>query len=130
MGSGVAVILKDKKRRFLLQHRDNRRGVSSPGKWCFFGGGVGVGEEFLDAAVREMKEELNISMKKENLKLVRQFNLPFNKFRVYIYENPVSIKDLKLGEGQGVGFFTREEILVKEGIGSFTKWLVKLRKDL
>ena len=39
-------------------------------KWTFPGGGVGKKESFLDAAIRETKEEVNVDLNLNNLELV------------------------------------------------------------
>jgi 8-oxo-dGTP diphosphatase len=44
--------------RVLLQHRDDKPGVSGAGLWGFFGGHVERGERTNEAFLREMREEL------------------------------------------------------------------------
>ena len=57
----VHVLLFDKKGRLLLQKRSLNKDVA-PGKWdTSVGGHVNPGEDILEAARREMKEELGIS---------------------------------------------------------------------
>ncbi len=57
----VHVLLFDKKGRLLLQKRSLNKDVA-PGKWdTSVGGHVNPGEDILEAAKREMKEELGIS---------------------------------------------------------------------
>lgn len=57
----VHVLVFDKKDRLLLQKRSLNKDVA-PGKWdTSVGGHVNPGEDILEAAKREMKEELGIS---------------------------------------------------------------------
>lgn len=57
----VHVLVFDKKGRLLLQKRSLNKDVA-PGKWdTSVGGHVNPGEDILEAAQREMKEELGIS---------------------------------------------------------------------
>ena len=57
----VHVLVFDKKGRLLLQKRSRNKDVA-PGKWdTSVGGHVNPGEDILEAAKREMREELGIS---------------------------------------------------------------------
>ena len=57
----VHVLVFDKKNRLLLQKRSRNKDVA-PGKWdTSVGGHVNPGEDILEAAKREMKEELGVS---------------------------------------------------------------------
>ena len=42
----------------------------NPNQWNFIGGGVDEGESFLEAAVRELKEEVNLTISSSNLKKI------------------------------------------------------------
>ena len=42
----------------LLQHRDDRPDIDSPGQWSLFGGGLDVGETPAAAMLREIEEEI------------------------------------------------------------------------
>ena len=48
--------------RYLMQLRDSKPGISSPGVWALFGGGVEEGEEARAALLREVQEELGIRL--------------------------------------------------------------------
>ena len=79
------------------------------------GGHVDKGEDYLDAAVREAKEETGISFDKSDLILLRKFrntwknehkNIINNFIRaIFIYKNPIKESDIKKElEVLGVGF--------------------------
>lgn len=47
---------------YVLQLRDDKPGISAPGMWSLFGGGVVEGEEPQAALLREVEEELSIRL--------------------------------------------------------------------
>ncbi len=61
---GAAAIIVNDKQEVLLQRRADRD------KWGLPGGCQELGEEFSDTIIREVKEETNLDVKKEDLKLI------------------------------------------------------------
>lgn len=55
-----AILLVDS--RYALQLRDNDPRISGPGLWGLFGGEIELGEAPADALVRELHEELELSI--------------------------------------------------------------------
>lgn len=127
---GVGVILKNNKGEFLLQHRDNKKGIKHPNKWHIFGGGIKKGEKPINAAIREIKEELCLKLDKTKLKLVRKFHPKTKTHYIYEYNYPVELKQLKLQEGQGMGFFSKEELSTKKDLVSSLGTLLGFTKVL
>ena len=68
---GVGVYLFNDKDQLLLGKRSHGQDVGSHGA---AGGHLEFGETWEEAAIREIDEELGISLKKEDLKLARVFN--------------------------------------------------------
>lgn len=66
---GVQVWIRNDKGEFLLSQRHPCK--KKPLKWEATGGAVDAGEDTLAAAVREVGEELGLSLQKENLALIR-----------------------------------------------------------
>ena len=66
--SFVSVCILAKKNKFLITQRPPNK--SYPLFWEFPGGKVEKNENFYDAAIRELKEELNISINQSNLILI------------------------------------------------------------
>jgi 8-oxo-dGTP diphosphatase len=62
------IILINKKKVLLL--RRSEKVDSGEGLWCFPGGRVEPDETSLDAAIRELKEEVNLNVKAKNLAYV------------------------------------------------------------
>lgn len=61
-GHAVAAILLDAEGRYLLQRRDDIPGIWFPGHWGFFGGAIEPGENPIEATVRELVEEIGITL--------------------------------------------------------------------
>ena len=59
------VLVIDTRGRFLLQQRDDHPGIFYPGRIGLFGGHREGGETFLQCAVREVGEELGLSIPAE-----------------------------------------------------------------
>ena len=72
MHDAVTVILTKPTGEILMQLRDdgNGKSIEYPNMWCFFTGGMDAGESYLEAAVREMKEELELNLDPSKLKLL------------------------------------------------------------
>ena len=96
----VHVLVFDKKGRLLLQRRSMKKDVA-PGKWdTSVGGHVNPGEDILEAAKREMKEELGI----EKCVLVYQYS--------YLFSNHTESELVSTFSCQynGKFFFNKDEI--------------------
>jgi 8-oxo-dGTP pyrophosphatase MutT (NUDIX family) len=128
--NGVGVIFRDSEGKILLQHRDNKKGISAPNKWCIFGGGIEKGEKPSETAMREMKEELCIDLKAEKLKGLKRIFLGLYTYHIFEYLEPVALEDLDQKEGQDMGFFTREEIMAKKDVFGPFKIFLRLYKVL
>ena len=48
--------------RYLMQLRDPKPNIFYPGHWGLFGGGIEAGESEMDALVRELDEEIGLSV--------------------------------------------------------------------
>ena len=78
IGAGVGVmILRDGKILLGRRHHDPGKADSDlggEGTWTMPGGKIEFGEGFEEAAIREVKEETDIDVKKEDLKLISLAN--------------------------------------------------------
>lgn len=132
----VRVVIFDTAGRILLQKRSMNKDIQ-PGKWdTAVGGHLDSGEDYLDAAKREMREELGIT---DELQLKFLFDIKVRNeresenVRTYsaIYEGPVSIQESELE----CALFHDTEILRKKldrvDTDDFTPLLeIELRKIL
>ena len=126
--SGAGVLLKDKSGKFLLQLRDNKKTISSQGKWSVFGGGVKRNENPLDAVIREMKEELELDMDKAHLKQIMAFPFPYRKQYLFIYKKSIDPSKLKLHEGRKMELFSEKEIRRMKGVAYATRLFFIFRR--
>ena len=112
----AGILIERKDGKMLFQLRDNNPKIRNRNCWGLFGGGIEPEEEPMEAAIRELKEELGLSIKKEQLKL--WMVIPFYKKKNYLFKLHLDreISSLKLGEGAGMGYFTISEMRKKKNI--------------
>ena len=120
-GEAAIVILTDPHGRVLLQLRDDFPGVANGGLWSFFGGGLEPGETAAAAAVREIGEEVGITLHADQLRpfatYVSQAGL---RPLVHVFRclGTVSSHEIRLAEGAGFGFFSADQIAHLNGSAS------------
>ncbi|MEA3463857.1 MAG: NUDIX hydrolase [Patescibacteria group bacterium] len=104
------ILLYDKNKRILLQHR-SKYTKRLPNFWAFFGGGIEKGETPKQALIRESKEELNYTPKRPSLLMVQEFEYKNVKNKKYVYMEELD-KSVKLNqnEGQAMGWFYLNDI--------------------
>lgn len=99
---------------YVLQKRDDRPDISSPGKWSLFGGKVGKGEEPSDAIKREIREELSIEPAVFNYLWYTDYYAPFEQSIIRTWFFEADVIDVwyshKLGEGEAIGVFKFEQL--------------------
>jgi len=103
----AGAVLLNSRGEVLLQHRDDKPHIESPGLWSLFGGGLDVDETPAEAMLREIEEE--ISYRPRAFRPLLVFSGWAVEFHIYLAEVSPPIDELVLGEGQGFGFFSREE---------------------
>lgn len=88
------------KREILLHLRDNKT-PNDPNKWSCFGGGMEDGETPDQCFIREIKEELGVDFKIEDLKLLTTYYSPQfeSEHWVFYIESSLLKSDMTLGEG-------------------------------
>lgn len=112
--AGVIIEYVDKK--MLFQLRDNKKSIPNPNRWGIFGGGIEENELPVDAAVRELDEELGLKIKPADLKLIIKIPLIKNKNYIYRLKINKNISTLKLMEGQKMKYMERKELLKKKNL--------------
>jgi len=117
----AGIILRNKEGKFLFQHRDDKEGVLCRNMWGLFGGEVEEGETPEEGVVREIMEELCFDISGK-IKFVEKINIPgISDVYIYEYFGTVEIGELKQREGQGMKFFSLDEIKKKNVILSVKK---------
>lgn len=103
----ATALLVDAHGRFLLQHRDDKPDIVNPGKWGSFGGEIEPYETPEHGFLRELDEELG--WRPSRYELLHAYPLEHVEppTLVYVYAALVDVPEsaLRLGEGQGMGFF-------------------------
>ncbi|MFH0873957.1 MAG: NUDIX domain-containing protein [Candidatus Komeilibacteria bacterium] len=69
--AGVLLVTNDG--QLMLQQRDTAAEAENPGTISFFGGAVEPNEQPIEAALREIEEELNLKLQPNDLTFFRQY---------------------------------------------------------
>ncbi len=116
----IAIFIQNEKGEFLIQKRSANK-KQAPNKWCLTTGHVELGEEYDKAAIRELKEELEIEIKEEELtplgifkqsiKSGKVINNSFMKY--YFYKTNKKLEDytIQLEELSEIKYISFNEIV-------------------
>ena len=113
---GVLIILVDRTGQLLLHLRDDKEGIAYPGAWSMPGGALETAEHPIEAAKRELLEE--IGHRVDRLHLLRSLQSP-HTMHVFCGGTTFSEADIAVGEGQAFRFFSREEIRHLQPVAPF-----------
>ncbi len=106
---GVSVILRKPSGKILVQLLDGNT-QCYPNKWCFPGGGLDPGETHEVAAVREVAEECDVVVDRENLKFAFAFDHDGYKCDHFFVVDVREDIHAECFEGKKVEWKTLEEI--------------------
>lgn len=112
----ACVLLVDSRGWVLLQERDEHAPIA-PERWAASGGHVEPGESFLEAAVRELREETGLVLAPEELHLVGVYDIHHverssdDRMALYTAATTATDADIVLGEGRQIVFVDPEVIL-------------------
>jgi 8-oxo-dGTP pyrophosphatase MutT (NUDIX family) len=114
----VAALIFRSDGQYLLQHREDRNDISYPGFWSLFGGARDAGERAEAAMRRELREELELTVHECVPFLGCVFEIWFEgrltrKIFFSVETNERAIQSIVLHEGQGLAWFTLDEILAQ-----------------
>lgn len=95
----VHIWIRNSEGNYLIQQR-NKLSDPRPFMWAVTGGAVTTGETSLESAIRETKEEIGLTLQKEDLKLIHRYVIP-NDFAgyiadIYLVEEDVLLDDLDI----------------------------------
>jgi 8-oxo-dGTP pyrophosphatase MutT (NUDIX family) len=110
--AGVLLITNDQS--LILQKRDNKPGVVNRGKIAIFGGSANGGESVEDCAIREIFEEVGLSITTDDLALIGVYHSTVTgvgevESHVY-YTEQVDMRLLTLHEGEQFFILARDEL--------------------
>ena len=114
--AGVILVRPDQ--TILMQQRDESKDIQNPGTVSFFGGAVEADEQPIQAALRELREELQLELQPEDLALFGTYMKTIEKHGVdrecYIYLAKISDEmQLHLREGQSIVRVGNQEELAR-----------------
>jgi len=112
----ASAVIIYKNNKVLLQKRDNKKNIFYPNYWGLFGGAKNQNENYKLTAIRELNEELNYLICREDIdyffKMKIEFPIPKKITNVFRYFYIHEIKDIKrfkknsfLNEGSQMKFF-------------------------
>ena len=105
------VVLPYTKDKILMQLRDDKESISFPGQWGFFGGAVNDKETSLEAAKRELFEEIGFKPKSMHKFYSAEIPEIGNLISdAHCCQLTVPVQDIKLSEGTDLGLFSVEQI--------------------
>ncbi len=128
--SGAGLILYDKDKKILLQHRASDA-PNFPDYWGVFGGAVEKGETPEEAMRRELLEEIEYKTADPKLLYVEEYdkgNIHFVNY--YFIDKYDQTQSLVQHEGQGYGWFNVSEALKLKITKNFQTVLLKTQEFL
>jgi 8-oxo-dGTP pyrophosphatase MutT (NUDIX family) len=106
---GVNILLRDRQGRLLMQFRDSAA-PAEPLQWDFFGGGMEDDESPEACARRELKEELGIDARPEQMHELFSLMVEAGQQYYFLYLPTVDWGDFHVNEGAGCAFFWPTDI--------------------
>lgn len=105
----VVCYIKNPEGKFLIQKTSKEKG----GKYSSTGGHVKAGQTFVEAMICELKEEIGIEIKEEELKYITKY-IKNNEvvFHLYYIEKEIDIEEciLQKEEVESISWMTKDEI--------------------
>jgi len=98
---GVQATILNSKGEILITQRSADSRVC-PLMWECNGGAVLAGEEFLDALVREISEEMGLSLKKEDAIYLKSVKRPHHFKEIYLFKKDILASELKFVDGEAL----------------------------
>jgi len=130
----VAALLQLSDDRYVMQLRDSNPAIFYPDHWGCFGGAVETGEPPALALVRELEEELAVTLSPAEVARFTEFSFDFGfagdgiRLRTYyaVRLPRADVDGLVLGEGAGLAAFEPERLLAMPRVvpyDAFALWM-------
>ncbi len=110
MRKAVAIFLVNSHGEILMQLRDNKTEISYPGYWSLFGGHIEEDENIVDAAKREVFEEIGENI--NNLEFLQKVYISKYDEEVYFLKARINqkIEEIEITEGQEAKYFAGKDL--------------------
>ncbi|MFA5871402.1 MAG: NUDIX hydrolase [Parcubacteria group bacterium] len=129
MDKYTSIILFTTDGKLIFQQKDKGFKINNSGKITTFGGKIETGEKPLEAALREIEEELMIKLKEEDLDFFGNYkdkNYRDEETFVFAYmARNINPEKLKLKEGKSIFYFSKNENLENYNFSNLARRLVK-----
>lgn len=104
----VTICIKNQQNKLLIQKRSQIKG----GKYGITSGHTLIGEKAKEGAIREIKEEISLDVKKQELKLIYKTEIDKIIYNLYYVQKEIDLSNLSLQkeEVEKVYWYTLEEI--------------------
>ena len=109
----AAAFLYDPVTQSLLLHLRDGNAPEHPNSWAFFGGRGEAGETDVDCCLRELKEEIGLTLQSRDLQRVREYLVTDPRdFQITFYaEKVIPLDQLVLSEGAGFAWVPLTEVM-------------------
>ncbi len=94
---GADVWIVNSENQILIQKRSPKK-KHQPNVWAMTGGSVITGETSLQTIKREVEEELGVTLKIEDVKLIKQYKTGTTWLDVYFVKQDIKIEDIVMEE--------------------------------
>lgn len=94
---GADVWIVNSENQILIQKRSPKK-KHQPNVWAMTGGSVITGETSVQTIKREVEEELGVTLKIENVKLIKQYKTGTTWLDVYFVKQDIKIEDIVMEE--------------------------------
>lgn len=112
----------------LLQHRDDIPGISHPGTWSLFGGGLEAGESAEAGMLRELREEIGVTPPSYRPLIVIEGARTV--FDLFLARLDVPVEELVLTEGQGMAYVDPQVALREYDLAPVARSALKITQVL
>ncbi len=108
---GAHVWIMNSKNEFLIQKRSETKRLY-PGLWSITSGGTDSGETTVETAYREVKEELGIEIKPEELELMMSYKRNHDFVDVYLARKDINLEEIVMQKEEvtEVKWVTKEKL--------------------
>lgn len=94
-----------------MQFRDGNPDIHDPLTWDFFGGADEAGESHIEAAVRELHEELGVEFRQDELTVLTEQAFDDRDDTLIRCSRTLEWGEFTVLEGAGCAFFSKGELL-------------------